>query len=118
MMKKILLATILLSFVVLSGCYYDKEEELYPNSINNTDCNAPLTYNTGIKTLINSNCATSGCHAAGGISPDLSNYTLLKASISSVKFRAIDVKNMPRPSGMSACNITKLDNWIKAGSPE
>lgn len=117
-MKKILFATILLSFVVLSGCYYDKEEELYPNSTNNTDCNAPLTYNTGIKTLINSNCATSGCHIAGGISPDLSNYTLLKASISSVKNRAIDVKNMPSPSGMSACNITKLDNWIKAGTPE
>ncbi|MFA9213206.1 MAG: hypothetical protein ACEQSR_05090 [Candidatus Methylacidiphilales bacterium] len=117
-MKKILLATILLSFVVLSGCYYDKEEELYPNSGSGNCDTTNLTYNSSIKTLINNNCATSGCHVAGGISPDLSNYTLLKASINSVKNRAIDIKNMPRPAGMSACNITKLDNWIKAGTPE
>jgi hypothetical protein len=55
---------------------------------------------------------------AGGTSPNLSTYTLLKASISSVKTRAIDVKNMPSPSGMSACNINKLSIWITKGMPE
>lgn len=117
-MKKILLAIILLSFVVLSGCYYDKEEELYPNSTNNTDCNAPLTYNNGIKTLINSNCATSGCHVSGTGKSDFTTYSLIKSNITAIKDRAITKKNMPGPAGMSACNITKLDNWIKAGLPE
>lgn len=116
-MKKIALTTLLLGFIVLTGCYYDKEEELYPNKFNPCDT-TNLTYNTAIKAIINSNCGSSGCHIAGGTSPDLSTYTLLKANITSVKFRAIEVKNMPSPSGMSACNISKLDHWITIGMPE
>jgi hypothetical protein len=113
-MKKVLYSTLLFSFIVITGCYYDKEEKLYPNS--GTDCNAPLTYNTGIKTLIDGNCA--GCHKPGGNSPDLTTYALVKADTAKIKARAITQKNMPAPSGMSSCNITKLDNWIKAGALE
>jgi hypothetical protein len=117
-MKKIIISTILLSTVILSGCYYDKEEQLYPNSVNNTNCDAKLTYNTGIKTIIDGYCATSGCHVNGGTSPDLSTYALVKANTTKITLRAITQKNMPAPSGMSSCNITKLDNWIKAGALE
>ena len=117
-MKKILLSTLLFGFIILTGCYYDQEEQLYPNSTNNADCNAVLTYNTGIKTIIDANCASSGCHKAGGTSPDLSTYTLVKANTAKITLRAITQKNMPAPSGMSSCNITKLDNWIKAGALE
>ncbi len=117
-MKKVLYSTLLFGFIVLTGCYYDKEDKLYPNSTNNTDCNAVLTYDTGIKTIIDANCASSGCHNSGGTSPDLSNYSLVKASATKITLRAITQKNMPAPSGMSSCNITKLDNWIKAGMPQ
>jgi hypothetical protein len=117
-MKKIIISTILLSTVFLTGCYYDKEEQLYPNSVNNTNCDALLTYNSGIKTIIDANCASSGCHKAGGTSPDLSTYALVKANTTKITLRAITQKNMPAPSGMSSCNITKLDNWIKAGALE
>ena len=110
---KILLATLLFGFIVLSGCYYDKEEELYPNS--GTNCSATLTYNTGIKTLIDGNCAN--CHKPGGNSPDLTTYALVKANITIIKLRAITLKNMPS-SGLNTCNFTKLDNWIKAGALE
>jgi len=112
-MKKIIISTILLSSVFLTGCYYDKEEELYPNS--GTDCNAPLTYNTGIKTLIDVNCAN--CHKPGGNTPDLTTYALVKANIDKVTNRAISKKDMPS-SGLSTCNFTKLDNWIKDGALE
>jgi hypothetical protein len=115
-MKKIIISAVLIGTVFLTGCYYDKEEQLYPNT--GTDCNAPLTYNTGIKTLIDGNCASSGCHKSGGTSPDLSTYTLVKANTAKITLRAITQKNMPAPSGMSSCNITKLDNWIKAGALE
>ncbi len=115
-MKKIILSTLLFGFIVLTGCYYDKEEELYPNS--GTNCNALLTYNTGIKTIIDGNCATSGCHVSGGTSPDLTTYSLVKANTVRITARAVTIKDMPKPSGMSSCNITKLDNWIKAGALE
>jgi hypothetical protein len=117
-MNKIQLSTILLLLITTVGCYYDNKEELYPNNGSNNCDTTNLTYNQSIKTLINTNCAYSGCHVAGGTSPNLSTYTLLKASISSVKTRAIDVKNMPSPSGMSACNINKLSIWITKGMPE
>ncbi len=115
---KIIVIAILLGMVFISGCYYDKEEELYPNSFNNTDCNATLTYNNGIKEIFDVNCAISGCHANGFTLPYLTNYTSIKANTTKITLRAITQKNMPAPAGMSACNITKLDNWIKAGAPE
>lgn len=112
---KILLSTLLFGFVFLTGCYYDKEEELYPNTGGN--CDTLLTYNTGIKTLIDGNCATSGCHVSGGTSPDLTTYSLVKANIDLVKKWAITDKKMPS-SGLNTCDYTKLDNWIKAGALE
>lgn len=110
---KILLSALLFGFIVLTGCYYDKEEQLYPNS--GTDCNATLTYNTGIKNLIDANCV--GCHKPGGNSPDLTTYALVKVNINKIKLRAITQKNMPL-SGLNTCNYSKLDNWIKAGALE
>jgi len=110
---KILLSTLLFSFIVLTGCYYDKEEQLYPNS--GSDCNATLTYNNGIKTLIDANC--NSCHKPGGNSPDLTTYALVKSNITNIEFRAITQKNMPS-SGLNSCNYTKLNNWIKAGALE
>lgn len=110
---KILFSTLLFGFVFLTGCYYDKEEQLYPNSGGN--CDAPLTYNTGIKTLIDGNCA--GCHKPGGNSPDLTTYSLVKANTARIKARAITQKDMPA-SGLNTCNYKKLDNWIKAGMPQ
>ena len=112
-MKKIIISAVLIGTVFLTGCYYDKEEQLYPNT--GTDCNAPLTYNTGIKTLIDGNCAN--CHKPGGNTPDLTTYALVKANIDLVKKWAITDKKMPS-SGLNTCNYTKLDNWIKAGSLE
>jgi hypothetical protein len=110
---KVLLSILLFGFIIFTGCYYDKEEQLYPNS--GTDCNASLTYNTGIKTLIDANCAS--CHKPGGNTPDLTTFALVKANIDLVKKWAITDKKMPA-SGMTTCNYTKLDNWIKAGTPE
>lgn len=114
---KLLSTIIFLNIIVISSCYYDKEEQLYPNSVD-TDCNKPLTYTNGIKTLIDANCASTGCHVTGGTSPDLSNFTSVTANVTKIIARAITQKNMPAPSGMSTCNITKLDNWIKAGMPQ
>jgi hypothetical protein len=112
---KIFFALILLNIVFVTSCYYDKEEQLYPNSVE-TNCNIPLTYTNGIKDIIETNCVS--CHKPGGNSPDLSTYTLVKENTAKITLRAITQKNMPSPSGMNACNITKLDNWIKAGTPQ
>lgn len=115
-MKQIVFFSALIGFVILSGCYFHKENELYPTKVD--DSTVVLTYNGEIKTLMSANCAISSCHVAGGRFPDLSNYASLKTNITRVTKRAITDKNMPAPNGMSATNITNLDNWIKAGMKE
>ncbi len=116
-MNKIkILIVVALSLNIMS-CYNDKEEKLYPNSFGACDT-TKLTYTNGISTIVNTNCAISGCHAAGGTFPQLNTYELLIANIDRVKARAIDSKNMPAPSGMSSCNISKLQHWIDIGKPK
>ena len=104
-----------LGIVIFISCEHKKEEQ---KIINTTDsCSVNLTYIGGIKTLVEANCAYSGCHVIGTGAGDFTTYDLLKSKASEINTRVVLVKNMP-PTGMLSCNITKLDNWIKAGMPE
>ncbi len=108
------IAGLIILGALLSSCYKDNEEELYPNSIVNDT--ATYTYTADIKPLMTSNCAYGSCHVSGAQAPDLSNYNSLKANISSVKNRAIDLKTMPTGGPMSPANISKLSKWISDGA--
>ncbi len=114
-MKKAIVLVAFIGTIVLLSCEHKKEEQKITNTTDS--CNATLTYTGGIKTLVDANCAYSGCHVVGTGAGDLTTYELLSSKASEINTRAIVVKNMP-PSSMSDCNITKLDNWIKAGMPE
>jgi len=117
-MKKIVYTA--LALALLTGCYYDNKEELYPNTFgNNTACDTTnLTYNNGIKALINGNCASAGCHVPGATSPDLSTYTGVVSNITRVKIRAIDQKSMPASAPLPLCELSKLTAGINAGTPQ
>lgn len=114
-MKKIFYLAITLT--VISSCYNDKEELLYPSSFGACD-SANATNYASIKTIIDAKCATSGCHISGGTSPDLSNYTSVAASKDRVMQRACIDKNMPAGAPLSACEIGKLTHWINLGAPQ
>ena len=106
-----------------SSCYYDKEDLLY-GSGGNCDSTA-ATYSGTVAPIMNSYCATGGCHnassAAAGVVLD--NYNGVKAIASNGKL--IGTVNWasgfsPMPKGGSKlpnCNITKLQQWINAGAP-
>lgn len=102
--------------VIIYSCYFDKEEELYPNS--NCDT-ANITFSANISKTINNKCATSGCHVAGGISPNLTSYNNIKASIDRIKIRAVDARTMPPASSpkLTDCEHKQLNTWISNGSP-
>lgn len=109
-------ATVFLLFTTaLSGCYFDKEEELYPNNNCNT---ASVSFSNHISTIITTKCATAGCHVAGGISPNLSDYTAVSSNISRVKSRAIDARTMPPASApkLTDCEYQQLSVWINNGA--
>ncbi|MES2558228.1 MAG: hypothetical protein V4590_00700 [Bacteroidota bacterium] len=117
-MNKIYLT--LIGFTLLTGCYYDNEEELYPNattSTTSTTATTVVSYASDIQPMIAANCASSGCHMAGAQIPDLSDYAKLTNNIARVKVRAIDEKSMPAAAPLSNANIAKLQSWIDAGTP-
>lgn len=116
-MKKILYLSLALLTLSLSACYYDKEEELYPNSFNNTTDTTAATYALTIAPMLTTNC--NNCHMPGGNSPDLTTYANVFANKDKVKARAVDGTPTPMPSAglMSLDNRNKLAAWIAAGAP-
>ena len=112
MLKRI--TGLLLISISLTACYKDTEEELYPNSFvkdNNT-----YTFAADVKPIIDTKCASAGCHISGAQAPDLSAYALVKANIARVEARAVTLKTMPTSGALSVLEINKLKNWISAGA--
>jgi hypothetical protein len=124
-MKNIL---IILALALLSSCYYDNEEELYPNP-NGGDCDTTnVTYSGIIFPLINSTCI--GCHS--GSAPQgnvlLEDYTTISAAAAippgqyGSLYGAIshDPGNSAMPKNgtqLSDCKIKQVKAWIDAGRP-
>jgi hypothetical protein len=110
MIKKVLLG--LLFFGSLQSCYYDKEEELYPDDYygNNT---TTVTYAGTVAPMISTNCGSSACH------PTYTNYTGLKVVVDNGKFkeRVITLRTMPAAAPLSATQISQLQKWLDAGAP-
>lgn len=117
---------IFLSIIALSGCYYDNEEELYPNT---TECDTTsVTYSGTVLPIIRDNCFA--CHNTNPPSGDilLSDYASISAQAkipagqAGSLYGAIshDPNNSPMPQSaaqLSDCDIAKIKAWIDAGTP-
>ena len=117
MNRKILAGIV--SMLILTGCYYDVEEELYGT------CNTSnVNYSGTVNGILNS-YGCLGCHtgATAGGNIRLSSYTEVKSRVDDGRLMgAIEHMNgfSPMPQGaskMSACDINKIKAWITAGSP-
>jgi mono/diheme cytochrome c family protein len=109
--------------LVLSGCYYDKEEILYPAG----SCNAAgSTYSGTVSPLLNTRC--NSCHStaaapSSGNNIVLDNYNSVKIQVDNGKLLASinhagGVSPMPKGSAkLSSCEIAKVTNWVGSGAP-
>jgi hypothetical protein len=120
-----LFSAVLLSATVQS-CYYDNEEYLYGKP--NTTCDtAAVKFSTVVLPLMTAQCATAGCHNAASASAgaNLSTYAATKSYITNSKEFFLGSINytagfskMPKGGNkMAACDISKIEAWIKAGMP-
>ena len=105
---------------VLTGCYYDVEEELYGS------CNTGnVTYSTTITNILVGNSCI-GCHSGPSPSGNVSlqGYQNVKARAEDGRlFGAISHMNgfAPMPQGgsrLTNCDISKVKAWIDAGAPD
>jgi hypothetical protein len=111
------LYTLLFGVIALSGCYYDNEEELYPQT--KTTDTSTVSYAATIAPMMANNCAIPGCHVANGQSPNLSAYQGVFNSRSVIKERAVNGNPtwMPAAGPMSTNDRNALARWIDAGAP-
>jgi hypothetical protein len=107
-----------------TGCYYDKEEILYPGTTCDT---TTVSYGTFIQPLISSKC--NSCHnssaasgSGGGIVLD--SYTAVKYYVDNARFTGAvnhEAGYSPMPENgpkLPACELSKINAWVNAGAPQ
>lgn len=108
---------IFLFIVLLSSCYYDKEDLIYGDQ----DCDTSLVgFSADIKPIIESSCATVGCHVQGGAGIGImENYEQIKSKVDDNSFmrRVITNQDMPPSARLSDCQIQHIQAWLAAGAP-
>ncbi len=111
----------------LTGCYYDTEEELYPDKGSGTCDTTTSRYSVEVKTILDAKCNSSACHG-GASNPSgipLDSYDGVKAYLDYDKARFIssivqdgNASNMPKgTTKMIDCNINMIKSWINKGYP-
>lgn len=107
-------------FGLLSGCYYDNEQDLYPMAPGGCDTLA-VSYNTEIAQIMNSRCVSchSGGFPAGGLA--LNTHALVAGNIANIidriKRNPDDVLLMPQGAKLDPCSISKIEAWARQSAP-
>jgi hypothetical protein len=111
---------VLITVIMVSSCYYDTEENLYPNQNCSTE---NVSFSKDIQPIINSSCIS--CHSTaanlGNVALEGHSAVLKYANdgslVGSVKHLS-GYSAMPQgASKLNACNISKIESWVQAGSP-
>lgn len=122
-MKKVSVGFVCLFLVFLSiqtGCYNDKEELLYPDTVCDT---AAVKYSTTIAPILSSFCVS--CH--GGSTPSaaikLDTYSDVSIQASNGRLwgaisHSPSYSPMPKNAAkLNTCNLAKIKKWLDAGHP-
>lgn len=109
-----------LTSLLITGCYYDNEEDLYPE---NTCVTSNMSYSNNILPILEDN--RYSCHSQvsnqGGVT--LEGYNNLKSYVDNGKLIGVinHQSGFPAmPQGVSKlgqCQIDKIEAWVDQGSP-
>jgi mono/diheme cytochrome c family protein len=103
-------------FFFMTNCTKDKPDPPLPDPCDTTQ----VTYSGIVKTIVDQNCAVSGCHVPGGSgNGDFTSYPGLKEKVDNGSFikHIITQKSMPPPPRMlSDCDRNKLLAWVNKGA--
>lgn len=116
MIKKTIIACMAALAVISSGCYYDKEELLYPGGSN---CNGAANKFSNVNPIIQTKCSfNAACHGAGSSNAGgpLTSYDLIKAKASSIKLQ-VQTGLMPQTGSLTPTELQSIVCWVEAGAP-
>ena len=122
-MIKNLIGILAIATCLLSSCYYDTEEELYPVN-GGVNCDSVKgAFSAEVLPLINAKCRS--CHNAsfsqGGINLEgfnnIKNVTVNGKLLEAIKHQS-GVSPMPQSSPkLNDCDIKAVEDWKNAGAP-
>lgn len=119
-MKKIVF--ILLTGIVVTGCYYDNAEDLYQYYPQNPCDTTAVTYSVTISQIMSQQCTSCHGSSAPEAGLDLSSYNgVLSAVNSGELMNRITLPlgapgKMPVGGSLSDCQINQIKAWIDAGA--
>jgi hypothetical protein len=116
----------IIALIILTGCYYDNEQDLYPPGSENCDTTV-FTYSGAVLPIINDNCIRCHGDAATGGNILLVDYNTISAQAiipagqTGSLYGAIihNPSNFGMPKNdtqLSNCKILKIKKWIDAGA--
>jgi hypothetical protein len=121
-----ILFSTLLILILLSTCYYDSQEYLFPKINNQCDTTGTI-YFTSVDTVLQSHCV--GCHNKSTtvnldghkyVYPYAKDFTVnpLIPKLQGVIRRLPGFKPMPPPpdAALDTCSIRKIEMWIEQGA--
>jgi hypothetical protein len=129
-MRKIVSIVIIFLVVIgFAGCYYDKEDVVYPRQTATTPTNSCDTnnvrYSVDIKNILSANCYA--CHSGtaangGGFKFDVYPGNLVAKALSGALVGTIThspgFSAMPKGGGkLSDCEIAKIRTWVRMSAP-
>jgi hypothetical protein len=102
---------------LLSGCYYDVEQELYSSNCDTSG----VTYSGTVVPMLQAN-GCLGCHTApatAGNNIVLDNQASIASLVQQNRFisGADRMPPSPSPPALTDCNMDKLRAWANAGAP-
>jgi len=106
---------ILFGSLMVQGCYYDVEEELY--GVASCDTTA-ITYSGVVAPMLTNNGCLS-CHASpatNGGGNVLDNYNSIKQLVDNGVFVSGAARMPPSAPVLNDCNIQQLQAWVNAGA--
>jgi hypothetical protein len=112
---------LLTASLLMTGCYYDVAEELYPNQ-QVCDTSA-VTYSSVVRVILQTHCL--GCHPASAAQGNvvLATYNdvrtyALNGMLSGVINHQSGYSPMPKGGNkLPDCDIRKIEIWIASGAP-
>jgi len=115
-----LVLPLLIAMVSLQSCYYDVEEELYPNQT--CDTTAAVTFAANIQPILARNCTSCHTGASANAGVDLSTHNgvaavALNGQLVGAITHAAGFSPMPQgASKLPECNINQIKKWVEAGA--
>jgi mono/diheme cytochrome c family protein len=119
---KIIKASIAMAVIVfMQSCYYDVEDELYPQT---AACDTlDVTFTNSVFPIINSNCTS--CHSGAAPSGNvmLEDYNDISAAANNGSLLGVirhepGWSPMPKSGGkLNDCDIAQIETWVNDNAP-